>query len=253
MKSLVILQARMSSTRLPGKTMELVNGIPMIGWQIQRIQKSKVQKLVVATSEQDSDNKLAEYVSSLGVSVYRGSKDDVFSRFIGVLSEYDSQVIVRLTGDCPLVMPSLINEMLDYFEKSKIDYLSNTNPPTFPDGLDIEIFTREALLKLKELELTAEEKEHVTLGIYTRPKKYLIQNYRSQLDMSKLRWTVDYPEDLDFVREIYSQFPNQELKFDVEDVLKLVESKMIRENPISGEFRNVSLETNFQRIDSDKI
>jgi spore coat polysaccharide biosynthesis protein SpsF len=233
----------MSSTRLPGKAMLQINGEPMISWQISRILKSNVDGLVLVTSTEESDNTLTEYVNSLGVPVYRGSIENVFSRFWNVLETYKPERFLRLTGDCPLVMPNLINEMLTDFEKFACDYMSNTNPPTFPDGLDIEIASFATLEKLSKLELTADEKEHVTIGIYNRPTEFNLRNFSAPYDNSNMRWTVDYPEDLEFVRRVYNQFIGSENDFAFEDVVQLIKSNIIQDNVLTNQLRNITLKS----------
>ena len=246
-QNLAILQARMTSTRLPGKVMQEINGKPMISWQISRILKSNVDGLVLVTSTEESDNTLSEYVESLGIPVYRGSIENVFSRFWAVVEKFKPDNFLRFTGDCPLVMPHLINEMLIDFEQFPCDYMSNTNPPTFPDGLDIEIATFAALERLSQLELTNHEREHVTIGLYQRPGAFTLRNFISPNDYSNMRWTVDYPEDLEFVRRVYEQFIGKEIDFVFEDVVQLIKLKSIQDNVLTNEFRNVTIDSNAQR------
>ena len=242
-KNLVILQARMSSTRLPGKVLAVINDKPMIYWQIQRIRRAKnIDELIVATSTERSDDALADYLELNGVLVERGPIDDVYERFNQVLKRrQDVQTIVRLTGDCPFVMPELIDEMVNRFEFSEADYLSNVLEPTFPDGLDVEIVNRTAFLKLGKYPLSATEKEHVTLGLRNRPSEFKIENFSQDFDLSQLRWTVDYEGDLKFAREIFSEFRGQEAKFSYGDLLRILKAKPELKNEVSGSLRNVAL------------
>ena len=241
--NLVILQARMSSTRLPGKVLAIINDQPMIFWQIQRIKEARsIDELIVATSTDQSDDVLVEFLELNGVLVQRGPIDDVYERYRQVLKRLaDAQTIVRLTADCPFVMPDLIDELVDKFESSDIDYLSNALKPSFPDGLDIEIVNRNALLKLGDYPLSATEKEHVTLGLRNRPREFKIENFSQDFDLSQLRWTVDYEGDLKFARDIYSEFRGQEAKFSYSDLLKILEVKPELKNEVSGSLRNVAL------------
>ena len=242
-KNLVILQARMSSTRLPGKVLAIINGQPMIFWQIQRIKEAKsIDELIVATSTDQSDDTLVDFLELNGVLVHRGPIDDVYERFMQVLERLtDSQTIVRLTADCPFTMPELIDDMVNKFDSSDIDYLSNALAPTFPDGLDIEIVGRSALIKLGEYPLSTSEKEHVTLGLRNRPSEFKIENFSQDSDLSHLRWTVDYEGDLNFAREIYAEFRGQEAKFNYSNLLKILEAKPELKNEVSGSLRNVAL------------
>lgn len=220
-RTLVILQARMSSNRLPGKVMKEINGFPMIYWQIQRILCSKtVDDLIVATSTDVSDDVLAEYLKGISVNVFRGDLKDVHSRYLQASLAYPHSALIRLTGDCPLVMPELVDKMVKKFYELDVDYLSNTLVPTFPDGLDIEILRSGALKQLAAFRLNQKEKEHVTFGIYTRPEVFKCMNFENQIDFSSQRWTVDYQEDFDFVQEIYFGFRGKELEFNYEDVIE---------------------------------
>ena len=226
-RNLVVLQARMSSSRLPGKVMMKINGKPMIYWQIQRILKTKnVNSLVVATSTDSTDDSLANFLQENSIDVHRGSLDNVLSRFIDVAEKYPHDALLRLTGDCPLTMPDLIDKMIDNFYALDVDYLSNTLEPTFPDGLDIEIVKNGVLGKLSTFELEPKELEHVTYGIYTRPKTFKLSNYRNESNLSLERWTVDYQEDLDFIRSIFNEFPGRETEFTYQEV-----NEFLEENP----------------------
>ena len=221
--NLVVLQARMSSTRLPGKVMSQINGHPMIYWEISRISKAKlVNKTVVAISDQSSDDILANYLESIHQEYIRGSLDNVLGRYVKVEENYNPSAIIRLTADCPLVMPELIDQFLEIFHKSDFDYLSNTLELSYPDGLDIEIIKPGIFRKLLEFNLSEEEKEHVTLGIYSRKDKFRTHNVSSKTNISDFRWTVDTLDDLVFVKSVYAHFESKEMNFTFEDVLKYV-------------------------------
>jgi spore coat polysaccharide biosynthesis protein SpsF len=221
--NLVVLQARMSSTRLPGKVMSQINGHPMIYWEISRISKAKlVNKTVVAISDQSSDDILANYLESIHQEYIRGSLDNVLGRYVKAEENYNPSAIIRLTADCPLVMPELIDQYLEIFHKSDFDYLSNTLEHSYPDGLDIEIIKPGIFKKLLELNLSEEEKEHVTLGIYSRKDKFRTHNVSNKTNISDFRWTVDTYDDLAFVKSIYAHFESKEMNFTFEDVLKYV-------------------------------
>ena len=225
--NLVVLQARMSSTRLPGKVMAQINGHPMIYWEISRISKAKlVNKIVVAISDQSSDDILADYLDSIHQEYIRGSLDNVLGRYVKAEENYNPSAIIRLTADCPLVMPELIDQYLEIFFKSDFDYLSNTLELSYPDGLDVEIIKPGIFKKLLEFNLSEQEKEHVTLGIYSRKNKFRTHNVSNKTNISDFRWTVDTYDDLAFVKSIYKHFESEEMNFTFEDVLKYV-----KENP----------------------
>jgi len=241
-RTLVILQARMSSNRLPGKVMKEINGMPMIYWQIQRILRSKaVDDLIVATSTDVTDDVLAGYLQGISVKVFRGNLNDVLSLYLEASPAYPHGSLIRLTGDCPLVMPDLIDQMVKEFYSLDADYLSNTLKPTYPDGLDIEIIKNGVLNRLVAFSLNQKEKEHVTFGIYTRPEIFKCINYENLRDCSSQRWTVDYQEDFDFVQKIFSRFRGQESEFTYEDVNEYLELNPGIESMNSGFQRNEGL------------
>ena len=241
--NLAILQARMSSSRLPGKVMLPVNGQPMIFWQLKRIQEVKeISKIVVATSTDESDDVLSDYLEALQVQVFRGSLNDVHSRFLSIIVNNPSyQNIIRLTGDCPLTMPDVLRKAIKEFMSSKVDYLSNGIRPTFPDGLDVEIFSRESFLIMSNNELTTLEKEHVTPGFLTGNLSFKIGHLTNNEDLSQLRWTVDYPQDFNFINGLFGNFSGRELTFTIDDVLSLLEERPDLNTQLSPNFRNIAL------------
>lgn len=239
---LAIIQARMSSIRLPGKVLLDLNGEPTILRIVDRLKKAlTVDEIIVATSLDESDNQLFELLCSKKIECFRGDLDDVLSRFIGVLISSDAEVVIRITADCPLVMPKLVDQMVNDFLLLDLDYLSNTITPTFPDGLDVEIFTKAALLRLNDLSLSSQEREHVTLGIRNRPEQFSLSNFVGKTDLSSLRWTVDYEEDFVFVSEVYSHFEKRESDFEFDEVLNLLENVGLKPSTISPGRRNEAL------------
>jgi spore coat polysaccharide biosynthesis protein SpsF len=199
----------------------------MIYWEISRISKAKlVNKIIVAISDQSSDDILADYLDSIHQEYIRGSLDNVLSRYVKAEEIYNPSAIIRLTADCPLVMPELIDQYLEIFHKEDLEYLSNTIELSYPDGLDIEIIAPGIFKKLLEFSLSKEEKEHVTLGIYSRKDKFRTYNVSNKTNISQFRWTMDTSDDLAFVKSIYAHFESKEINFTFEDVLKLV-----KENP----------------------
>ena len=162
-KIAVILQARVSSTRLPRKVLANLGGKPMIIFQLNRIKKSKlVDEVIVATTNSEDDKELIDLVKDLNIKVVTGSNENVLKRFNKCLDYTNCNVVIRLTGDCPLTDPNLIDELINVFINKNVDYMSNCNPPSYPDGLDIEIFKREALERSYKLATFNFDKEHVT-------------------------------------------------------------------------------------------
>jgi len=234
MKNLVILQARMSSSRLPGKVLADINGQPMIYWQLQRITKAEgIDGLVVATSRDSSDDELADYINKLGVEVSRGSLADVASRYADVLRRKKCDYFIRLTGDCPLTMPELISEMVLDYEAQPSDYYSNTLNLSYPDGLDTEFISTSAFADLQKYTLNSAEREHVTLGIYSRPEKFSLRNKQSKINLKHHRWTVDTAEDLDYMRRVFEYFRGHEADFSISQLLEAqtIDSALVRLMP----------------------
>lgn len=220
---LAIVQARMSSSRLPGKVLKDVLGQPMILRQLERIARSKkIDRVVVATSVESSDNVLAEVLTKAGVEVFRGSLDDVLSRFQTLRDTYQPTHIVRLTADCPLTDPEVIDAIIDQHVASGADYTSNVIDRTFPRGIDAEVFSVQALDRLSRLELSEPEHEHVTLGFYKRPEQFSLTNYAGAANNSHLRWTVDNPEDYEFTTWVYGELYPKNPMFGSDEILKLL-------------------------------
>jgi spore coat polysaccharide biosynthesis protein SpsF len=220
---LAILQARMSSTRLPGKVMADVLGRPMLVRQIERIRRaSRLDALCVATSVDPGDDPIEKLCNSLSVDVVRGSLDDVLDRFYQAALRYRPMHVVRLTADCPLTDPTVVNEAIALHLADGFDYTSNTNPPTFPDGLDVEVFRFECLEQAAHEAQLRSEREHVTPFIRLQPERFRCGNLRNALNLSALRWTVDYAADLQFVREVYRLLYASNPDFDSKDVLELL-------------------------------
>ncbi|WP_068878583.1 MULTISPECIES: cytidylyltransferase domain-containing protein [unclassified Phenylobacterium] len=206
--NLAILQARMTSSRLPGKVMAPVLGEPMIGRQLERLGRSaRIGRIVVATSTDPSDDPLAAYVTGLGHLVFRGSLTDVLARFAGAMALVpDANTIVRLTADCPLADWSVIDATIDRYRDAAADYASNTPAVrTYPHGLDIEVMRRAALETACREATDPYEREHVTPFIYRRPDRFRLAYLSQPVSQAHLRWTVDLPEDLAFVREVYER------------------------------------------------
>jgi spore coat polysaccharide biosynthesis protein SpsF len=220
---LAVLQARMSSTRLPGKVMKPVLGAPMIGRQLERLGRCRtLDRIVVATSHHPSDDPLAAYVEGLGLRVFRGSLPDVLGRFRGASVAYGAvDHVVRLTADCPLVEPSVVDDCVRLHLESGADYTSNTQVRTYPVGLDVEVVTNAGLAEAAKEARDAYEREHVTPFFYRNPDRYRIAQLTQARDLSELRWTVDTPEDFEFVSQVYYRLYPSNPRFGQEDVLGL--------------------------------
>jgi len=217
-----ILQARVSSTRLPSKVMRLILNKPMLAHQIDRIKQSKlIDQLIVATSLSEEDNAIAELCLQAGIACFRGSLDDVLDRLYKAAKPYHPSHVVRMTGDCPLIDFGIIDQVINNHLQNHFDYTSNSNPPTFPDGLDVEIITFKALEKIWQMAKLPSEREHVTLFIRNHPEIFKIGNLVNQQDLSHLRWTVDEAEDFILIQKIYEYLFPENQKFNMNDILFL--------------------------------
>ncbi len=210
MKVVAIVQARMGSTRLPNKVMKCIDGVPMIELLLMRLQKSsELHEIVVATSTHNRNQILIDHVTSLGYKCYVGSENDVLDRYFQVSQKTNADVIVRITGDCPLVDPNLVDELVFDFRLSKVDYLSNTLQPNYPDGLDIEVFSASSLEIAWKSSKDSYEREHVTPYIKSH-ESFSKKNVGYKKDYSSLRWTVDEPEDFQVIKKVFEKFsPNR--------------------------------------------
>lgn len=221
---LAILQARTSSTRLPGKVLQDLAGEHMVLRQIERLRRSElIDQLVVATSLDPSDDELVAVLERAGVLVRRGSLNDVVARFAAVVDEFAPEHIVRLTSDCPLTDVAVIDRVIRRHLETGSDYTSNTLNPTFPDGLDVECISAAAFTRLRERDLTDMEREHVTMAFYTHPDEFTLQNVSQEPDRSGLRWTVDVPDDLTFVRAVYERLYAAKPDFSQDDIVELLQ------------------------------
>lgn len=222
MNVVAIVQARMGSTRLPNKVMKPIGGVPMIELLLSRLSKStEINKIVLATSTDQLNDPLVEHVMGLGFDCVRGSENDVLERFLVAARQHAADVVVRITGDCPLIDPRLVDQAIVKFKKSGVDYLSNTNPPTYPDGLDTEVFTLEALERAGRETQEVFDREHVTPYL-RRPGLFEVGGISHSSDLSNLRWTVDEPVDFDVVNSVFDHFA-PEIHFTWTDVLKLMQ------------------------------
>jgi spore coat polysaccharide biosynthesis protein SpsF len=221
--AVAILQARMSSTRLPGKVMKLLAGRPMIERQLERLRRStSLDRLIVATSDDVSDDPLAGHLQEIGVEVFRGPLADVLDRYVGAARAFGVQgVVVRLTADCPLADPGVIDAVVRLHAELGVDYVSNGRRRTYPRGLDVEVFGLDALLVAGREATDPYDREHVTPFIYRNPDRFTLGELVQATDESDLRWTVDTPEDFAFVERVYAALYLGNPEFTSDDVRAL--------------------------------
>lgn len=222
-----IIQARASSRRLPGKVLKPLLGRPMLARQLERLQRAEtIDRLVVATSTEKSDDPVEALCTDLEIDCFRGDLEDVLDRVYHAANLYsDDHVrdqILRLTADCPITDPELIDELVGFHLKGKFDYSSNCLEPTFPDGLDAEIMTFSALEEAWSEATEPSHLEHVTPFIYSQPERYRLGSFKQKDDFSKLRWTVDEPADFAFVRKVFSMLYPTNPDFGTSDLLDLL-------------------------------
>jgi len=217
---LAIVQARMGSTRLPGKVLKEVNGKPLISILFHRLSLcKKIDKIVLATSDSKENDELSNIVSKLGFAVFHGNEDDVLNRYYEAAKLSKPKTVVRITGDCPIIEPKLVDNIIEFYQTNEVDYASNINPPTFPDGLDTEVFSFIALEKANQQATLPYDREHVTPFLRSNLQFKKI-NYKNTEDLSNERWTVDEPADFEVIKNIINYFsPN--LDFTMLDIINL--------------------------------
>lgn len=221
---LAVLQARVSSTRLPGKVLKPLLGVPMLLRQLERVKHATlIDELTVATSEDSSDDPVAALCHENRIACFRGSLNDVLDRFYQAVHPLQPDHVVRLTGDCPLSDPEVIDLVIATQLAQGNDYTSNALEPTYPDGLDVEIMRRTALETAWREAGLKSQREHVTPFLYQHPERFQIGVVKNNCDLSKLRWTVDQAEDFEVIKMIYQELYNKEKIFGMKDILALLE------------------------------
>ncbi len=224
MKVLAIVQARMGSTRLPNKVMKLITGVPMIELLLARLANAKeVDQIIVATSKDERNLPLVAHVQKLGYVCEQGSEDDVLDRYLQAAKAHQADIIVRITGDCPVVDPDLVDKVIYSFKIANVDYFSNVDPPSYPDGLDIEVFTFEALYRASIETRDPFDREHVT-PYFRKPGKYKTEAMHHSKDLSALRWTVDEHADFEVIEKVFKYF-HPKIDFTWGDILALQKQK----------------------------
>ena len=224
MKIAAIIQARMGSTRLPNKVMKPILGFPMIELLLARLERARqIDQIIVATSLNDNNNPLVEYIQRLGYVCIRGNENDVLERYLFAARQVNADVIVRITGDCPLIDPDLVDAAVKQFKLDNVDYLSNIGPATYPDGLDIEVLTLAALERAGRETHDRFDREHVTPYL-RKPGLFKTSTISHDEDLSLLRWTVDEPADFEVISAVFHHFA-PDIHFSWTDVLELQNKK----------------------------
>ncbi|WP_270940079.1 glycosyltransferase family protein [Romboutsia lituseburensis] len=221
---LCIIQARLGSTRLPGKVLKKLSGKSVLEHVIYRVSKSDlIDQIIVATTTNKKDDKIIDECLKIGVNYYRGDENNVLSRYYETAVDKGYETIIRITSDCPLIDPKIIDNMIMYFnnenEKYRLDYLSNSLKETFPRGFDVEIFTFNSLKEAYENATLEYEKEHVTPYIYLNQDKFTIKNYYNSNKNQNYRLTLDTYEDYLVIKNIYDNIYKEDSMFFYEDII----------------------------------
>jgi spore coat polysaccharide biosynthesis protein SpsF len=226
MRTAIIIQARMGSSRLPGKSMMEIEGKPLLWHVVERARKSReTDVLVVATSTDEKDDRIQEFAESEGIKYYRGDLNDVLDRYYKAAKLFDADIVVRITGDCPLVDPFLIDELVGIFKKNNLDYLSNSEPPLM-DGFDVEIFSFKALEDAWKNAEMSSEREHVTPYL-RKNEKFKKQHRKNEPGLEEAHCSVDRLEDLELVRMLYSELFKRKKDhiFTYKDVMQILKDR----------------------------
>lgn len=220
-----IIQARMSSARLPGKVLLPINGRPMLSYMIERVKQARrIDKVVLATSSDRSDDGIAEFCREERVLCYRGNLDDVLDRYYQAAKLSEGDVIVRLTGDCPLIDPQMIDAVVGFFVNGQYDYVGNSTPPnaTVPDGMDVEVFSFAKLEQAWQEAQKPSDREHVTFYFWKNPQLFKVGRYDLPENLARYRLTVDYPEDFALVRRIFTELYPRNAGFGLPDIVQFL-------------------------------
>ena len=225
MNTAIIVQARMTSTRLPGKVLLPLGGEPMLARLVERLKRVRgADQIVIATTTNAADDAIASLCDQLGVPCHRGSELDVLSRYAEAARAHQADVVVRITSDCPLIDPALIDDVIARFQQGDADCVSNMLPPTWPYGMAVEVFGAQALAEAHAEATQPAEREHVTPFLYAHPERYRLHNVASPTDLSGQRWTVDTPEDYALVQRLFDAVHPTHPDFTLADLLATMQA-----------------------------
>lgn len=223
MKIVGIVQARMGSTRLPGKVLKKVNGKPLLEYQIERMKRSAlIDDLVIATTP-NGNTEIINLCNELNISYYIGSEQDVLSRYFKAATEFNAEIVVRMTSDCPIIDSKIIDDVIQMYLDNEYNYVSNTHTRTFPRGMDVEVFSFKSLKEAFYNANIEYEREHVTPYLYLNPEKFTIGQYiTTGIDNSNLRLTVDTEEDFELISILLNDLYSINPEFNLNDILKKI-------------------------------
>jgi spore coat polysaccharide biosynthesis protein SpsF len=216
----IIVQARMGSTRLPGKILLPIMQRPMLSYLIERLRRFEIKNtLIIATTDKKEDDAVASFCKKENVNCYRGNEDDVLDRYYKACLEFPADLIFRITSDCPLLDPSILEKAYKTLAKTQADYVTNTLHRTYPRGMDVELFTFSCLERTINEATSAHEHEHVTPFIYSNPNQFKLENFKMTPDFSSDRLTVDTEEDFELIEKIFEELYPQKNNFTLDDIL----------------------------------
>lgn len=222
-----VIQARMGSTRLPGKILLEVDGIPLLKYMIDRVSLSKlINKIVVATTLSGNDDAVVDFCEKNSILYYRGSENDVLDRYYQAAKIFNPEVVVRLTADCPLIDPEIIDNTINLFYRTKADYAANTVPPEikkYPDGSDVEVFSFQALERAWNEATDIKDREHVTFYFWKKNLNFKTVLLDNEFDWGKYRITIDYPEDFEVISFIIKQLNQKNLVGTMNEIIDLLQ------------------------------
>jgi spore coat polysaccharide biosynthesis protein SpsF len=223
-RTVAIIQARTGSSRLPGKVLLPLLGQPILTRVVERTRRAKlVDEVVVATTRLPADDAIAQLAANSGWALVRGSETDLLERYLAAASAHDADVIVRITSDCPLIDPELVDDVIRARHDTGVDYAANNlEPRTYPRGLDVEAVTRAALERANAEDRSPASREHATPYVYRHPDAFRLFRVASAEDASDYRWCVDTPEDYELVRRLYEALGNDQ--FDWRQALAVMRS-----------------------------
>lgn len=224
-KILGIIQARMSSTRLPRKVLLPILEKPVLWHIYNRLKNCKnIDQICIATSTNPPDDEIEKFAIQENIQLYRGSEEKIVNRLLGAAKKFGADAIVRVTGDCPLIDPKIVDQLITiYLNKPSIDFVSNTMERTFPDGLDTEVISTKFLDRL--LTEMDDSQEWFIMHVIENQKRYRCEGYKNVEDLSQLRWTLDYNEDYEFVKAVYNELFDEGRIFYMQDILELLARK----------------------------
>ena len=237
---IAISQARIGSTRLPKKVLKKIEGKTILEHIVNRVKAAKnLDDIVVATTVNKEDMQIVKLCAKLGISVFCGSEDDVLDRYYQAARLFKAEHIVRITSDCPLIDPQVIDKVIEIYFQKKADYASNTMIETYPDGLDTEVFSFKTLKIAWENAKLTSEREHVTPYIRKNPNIFKLVNLKCNSDLKNKRWTIDEPKDFEFVKIIYKNLYSEDSLFGMKKILNFLkkhpEIEEINKNIIRNE------------------